>query len=139
MESDDGIKEERTVSKEKENNIRENLMIADEDGESERKSRLSFGSSFSAPHPTNSAWLTTFLLLNAMIGSGILNQPYVFMKSGVIGALIAFVIAAAGTFTGLLCLTEAGMKVNVLEYSGLARKAFYKNGDRLVDVSIIIE
>ncbi len=119
-----------------ENVIREALMISDE--ASERASRLSFASSYSAHHPTNSAMLTTFLLLNSMIGSGILNQPYVFKESGLIGAIIGFIVASLGTFTGLLCLTAAGVHVDVLEYSGLARKAFDKNGDRLVDISIII-
>ena len=42
------------------------------DERSERQSRLSYSSSFSAlhAHPTNSAFLTTFLLINTMIGSG---------------------------------------------------------------------
>jgi amino acid permease len=105
---------------------------------SERQSRLSFSSSFSALHPTNSAYLTCFLLLNTMIGSGILNQPYVFRTSGLLGGLIGFAIAATGTWTGLLCLTAAGIKENVLEYSGLANRAFEKNGERLVDISIIV-
>eukprot|EP01036_Dinobryon_divergens_P044402 gene44402-59253_t len=34
--------------------------------------------------PQNSAALTTFLLLNTMIGSGILNQPFVFENSGML-------------------------------------------------------
>lgn len=113
--------------------LREALMISDE-----RESRLSFASVYSSVHPTNSAMLTTFLLLNSMIGSGILNQPYVFYQSGIVGAIIFFIIAATGTFTGLMCLTAAGIEVNVLEYSGLANKAFPGQGDRLVDVSIII-
>ena len=37
---------------------------------------ISANSSFSAHHPTNNAYLTTFLLLNTMIGSGILNQVF---------------------------------------------------------------
>jgi len=105
---------------------------------SERQSRLSYSSSFSALHPTNSAYLTSFLLLNTMIGSGILNQPYVFRESGILGGLLGFLIAATGTIIGLLCLTAAGIKENVLEYSGLARRAFPEFGERLVDVSIIV-
>ena len=38
-------------------------------------------------NPSNSANLTTFLLLNTMIGSGILNQPYVFRTSGIWGGI----------------------------------------------------
>lgn len=105
---------------------------------SDRQSRLSFSSSFSALHPTNSAYLTAFLLLNTMIGSGILNQPYVFKESGLLGGILGFTIAAIGTWTGLLCLTAAGIKENVLEYSSLANRAFDKNGELLVDIAIIV-
>lgn len=105
---------------------------------SERQSRLSFSSSFSALHPTNSAYLTCFLLLNTMIGSGILNQPYVFRESGIVGGMIGFALAAVGTWAGLLCMTAAGVRENALEYSALASRAFDKNGERLVDFSIIV-
>ncbi len=94
--------------------------------------------SFSSLNLQNSAALTTFLLLNAMIGSGILNQPYVFKQSGLVGGLLGFIIAATATWTGLLCLTAAGIKEDVLEYSGLAKRAFDKNGERLVDIAIIV-
>lgn len=104
----------------------------------DRASRLSYSSSFSAMNPQNSGWLTSFLLLNTMIGSGILNQPFVFKESGILGGLLGFLIATTATWTGLLCLTAAGMKEDVLEYSGLARRAFEKNGERLVDVAIIV-
>ena len=110
----------------------------DADERSERLSRLSFSSSFSALHPSNSAYLTTFLLLNTMIGSGILNQPYVFKQSGLLGGLLGFAITTVATWTGLLCLTEAGIKENVLEYSGLAKRAFPKFGELMVDIAIIV-
>lgn len=104
----------------------------------EEHSRRSYSSSFSHVNPTNSAYLTTFLLINTMIGSGILNQPFVFMESGLLGGMVGFIIAALGTWTGLLCLTEAGIHEGILEYSGLAKRAFQKNGERVVDISIII-
>ena len=110
----------------------------DEAVRSERLSRLSYGSSFSALHPSNSAYLTTFLLLNTMIGSGILNQPYVFAESGILGGLLGFFITTIATWTGLLCLTEAGVHENILEYSGLAKKAFPAFGELMVDIAIIV-
>lgn len=57
------------------------------------KSRLSMSSSFSHINIQNPAPLTIFLLINTMIGSGILNQPHVFEASGILGGLIGFVIA----------------------------------------------
>jgi len=104
----------------------------------DRMSRLSNSSSFSAVNVRNNAKLTTFLLLNTMIGSGILNQPYVFRTSGIVGGLVGFSIASIATWVGLLCLTAAGIKEDVLEYSGLARRAFKAHGERLVDVAIIV-
>lgn len=123
--------------------IKEEIIDSVEVGEniqdrSERQSRLSFASSFSALHPTNSAYLTTFLLLNTMIGSGILNQPFVFASSGILGGLGGFIIAATATWTGLLCLTAAGVHENVLEYSSLANRAFGNKGEMLVDIAIIV-
>eukprot|EP00597_Dinobryon_sp_UTEXLB2267_P006404 CAMPEP_0170081818 /NCGR_PEP_ID=MMETSP0019_2-20121128/17587_1 /TAXON_ID=98059 /ORGANISM="Dinobryon sp., Strain UTEXLB2267" /LENGTH=453 /DNA_ID=CAMNT_0010296431 /DNA_START=97 /DNA_END=1459 /DNA_ORIENTATION=- len=103
----------------------------------DRVSGLSF-SSFSGLHPTNGPHLTTFLLLNTMIGSGILNQPYVFSQSGIAGGLFGFLVAGIGTWFGLVCLTAAGLHVNILEYSGLANFAFKQHGERIVDISIII-
>lgn len=89
--------------------------------------------------PMNNAYLSTFLLLNAMIGSGILNQPYVFMKSGILGAFLAFILAAVLTWTGLVLLTKCAMRKNYLEYSGLAGKIMGKRGELLVDSSILIQ
>lgn len=104
----------------------------------EAASHRRHSTSFSSLNLHNSAALTTFLLLNAMIGSGILNQPFVFKRSGILGGLLGFVIAATATWTGLLCLTAAGIKEDVLEYSGLAKRAFDKHGERLVDIAIIV-
>jgi len=106
--------------------------------EADRKSRLSFSSSFSAIHPQNSAPLTTFLLINTMIGSGILNQPYVFYESGIVGGMLGFVLATIATWLGLVLMTAAGVKAGVYEYSGLAKTAFGMFGERLVDVSIVV-
>jgi sodium-coupled neutral amino acid transporter 11 len=110
----------------------------DAEARTDRLSRLSYGSSFSALHPSNSAYLTTFLLLNTMIGSGILNQPYVFKQAGIVGGLVGFLITTVATWTGLLCLTSAGVKENVYEYSGLAKRAFPHFGELMVDIAIIV-
>lgn len=107
-------------------------------GSEEEDRRRSHSTSFATLHPQNSANLTIFLLINTMIGSGILNQPFVFKTAGIIGGLLGFFLASMATWTGLLCLTEAGIEVDILEYSGLAYHAFKRHGERLVDVAIII-
>jgi sodium-coupled neutral amino acid transporter 11 len=102
------------------------------------KSRYSHMSVLSVHEIANSAGMTLFLLINTMIGSGILNQPYVFMKSGLIGGLVGFVLAGLGTWAGLLLLTKAGISCNILEYSGLAKFAFGVYGEYSIDLSIIL-
>lgn len=104
----------------------------------DRKSRYSFSSVLSVSDISNSAALTTFLLLNTMIGSGILNQPYVFYQSGLLGGLGGFIVASLATWGALQLMTAAGLHENVLEYSGLAKKVFGKKGEYAVDVSIIL-
>ncbi len=86
----------------------------------------------------NSKYLTMFLLLNTMIGSGILNQPFVFKESGILGGIGGFIIATWATWTSLNIITDVGISVNILEYSGLAKKAYDKLGIVMVDVFIII-
>lgn len=85
----------------------------------------------------NSASLTIFLLINSMIGSGILNQPYVFMKSGLLGALFGYMIVILGTWSGLFLLTEAGIISNNFDFSSLARESLGVEGEQLVDGSIM--
>lgn len=104
----------------------------------ERNSRLAMSSSFSALYPGNSPQLTAFLLLNAMIGSGILNQAYVFRKSGFVGGLIGYFLSSVANWLGLVLMTAAGIHVDILEYSGLAKHAFPRYGEALVDLSIIV-
>jgi sodium-coupled neutral amino acid transporter 11 len=102
--------------------------------------RLSVASIYSASHvhPQNSPYLTTFLLINTMIGSGILNQPYVFSQAGILGGIIGFIIASTSTWLGLVLMTAAGVHANVLEYGGLAKFAFGKFGENLIDYCIVI-
>jgi sodium-coupled neutral amino acid transporter 11 len=98
----------------------------------------SFSQRFSFVNPNNSAQLSTFLLLNSMIGSGILNQPYVFRESGILGGILGFLFSTVAIWTGLLCLTAAGIQEECWEYSALAYKAFQKQGERVVDIAIIV-
>lgn len=114
------------------------LAAMDENAKSRFLASSNFSKRFTFVNPNNSAQLSTFLLLNSMIGSGILNQPYVFNDSGILGAFVGFIVATIATWTGLLCLTAAGIEEDVWEYSGLAKVAFQGNGERVVDIAIII-
>ena len=78
------------------------------------------------------------LCLIAQLGSGILNQPYVFSQAGVLGGIIGYIIAALMTWLGLNLLTASGVKVKIYEYGKLTKHALGRKGEILIDVSIII-
>ena len=86
----------------------------------------------------NSPTLSTFLLVNTMVGSGILNQPYVLANSGVLGALMGFFVASIAMWYALVLLTESGIHVKIPDYSSLARRAFGNRGEQVIDISIIL-
>lgn len=86
----------------------------------------------------NSKALTIFLLINTMIGSGILNQPFVFKRAGVFGGILGYILASVMTWLGLNLLTAAGVKTNIPEYGRLAKYALGAKGEIAIDVSIIV-
>lgn len=86
----------------------------------------------------NSKAFIAFLLLNTMIGSGILNQPEVFLKSGILGALFIFAVAGTFIWLGLSCLITCGQEFNKMDYSDLSAYAFGTIGEKIVDVLIVL-
>ena len=104
----------------------------------ERESNLRRTSSYNPLYAQNSKWLTSFLLVNTMIGSGILNQPYVFMNSGIVGGLAGFIVASYMTWACVNMLTETGIHTNTPQYQGIARLAYGDNGEKCLDVCVII-
>lgn len=89
-------------------------------------------------HLENSPSLTIFLLINTMIGSGILNQPFVFADAGAFGGVVGYIIASTFTWLGLNLLTNAGLKTNIYEYGTLTKSALGRKGEILIDVAIIV-
>jgi hypothetical protein len=89
-------------------------------------------------HVHNSPVLTVFLLLNTMIGSGILNQPQVFLDAGIIPATIMLAVSAFFTWLGLVALIDVGAQFEKFDFSELSLHAFGKSGEVLVDISIAI-
>jgi amino acid permease len=87
-------------------------------------------------HVHNSSILTVFLLLNTMIGSGILNQPQVFLDAGVIPSTIMLAVTAFFTWLGLVALIDVGAQFEKFDFSELSHFAFGKWGEVLVDISI---
>lgn len=86
----------------------------------------------------NSFLSTVFLLLNVMIGSGILVQAYVFSQAGIVPTIFEYIIISIMNFTGIQILILCGVKQNIFDYSILADNILGKNGQLTVDISIIV-
>lgn len=86
----------------------------------------------------NSIFFTIFLLLNAMIGSGILNAPQVFMETGILVAIILIIITGYYTHLGLKVLIECGIQCKKYDYSDVANFILGNFGEKLVDFAIAI-
>lgn len=81
--------------------------------------------------------LTLYLLLNAMIGSGILAQAYVFSKAGVINTIVEYVLIGYLTYTGVEMLILSADKINVITYPDLCEKSLGSYGKYLIEYAIL--
>jgi sodium-coupled neutral amino acid transporter 11 len=86
----------------------------------------------------NNVFTTCLLFVSSMLGSGILNQPYVFKESGIIGAIGGMVVSIWLTWCSLNLLSEAGKKAGTKDFSGLAMSLYGLAGEQFVDWSILL-
>lgn len=96
--------------------------------------------------PSNEKFAVTFLLISSMIGSGILSQPYCFMKAGII--LVGFLYGVVGYGIYLCChlLLTASEKVIVerkldpksFEYADLSYQVLGETGRYTTEVFITL-
>ena len=86
----------------------------------------------------NSYWSSVIILLNSMIGSGILLQAYVFKTAGIGVALFLYVVFGTLTVFSVEVLLRAAHTVKVYDYADIAAEAFGACGNVLVDVSIVL-
>ena len=86
----------------------------------------------------NSYWSSVIILLNSMIGSGILLQAYVFKTAGIGVALFLYVVFGTLTVFSVEVLLRAAHTVKVYDYADIAAEAFGAFGNVLVDVSIVL-
>jgi len=90
------------------------------------------------PLGVNSKHRTVFLMLNTMIGSGILNQPQVFSHSGIFGAFILFALCGYFIWLGCVIILDIGIRLKEDTFQGLMEKRFGKVGKVVLDLLIII-
>lgn len=82
----------------------------------------------------NSPFATIILLLNNMIGSGVLVQAFIFRETGIIVAIFEYLIVGLMTYTGVDLMIKCADEVQIFEYSELATKALGWWGAIAVDV-----
>lgn len=78
------------------------------------------------------------LLINAMIGSGILLQAYVFMKAGIVVALIEYLILGAMTYMGIHYLVIAAHRKGIYNYEALADELLGGSASIIVHLTIVL-
>jgi hypothetical protein len=85
----------------------------------------------------NGAGNTVFLMVNTMIGAGILNMPQVFSEAGLGLGLAMFTVTMWANWMGLVMLVRVGEEVDVLDYGALAEHTFGTKGKFAVDGMIV--
>jgi amino acid permease len=68
-----------------------------------------FGLAFGKARPENNSLQTIMLLVNTSIGSGILNQPYVFKQAGIGAACLLYPVGALVTWAGKTACKPANL------------------------------
>jgi amino acid permease len=86
----------------------------------------------------NSPLSTTVLLLNAMIGSGILVQAYAFKNTGIFLTTMLYIIISALNYFGVLVLIRTAEFTGYFDYALVAMAGLGPIGAMAVDLSIVL-
>lgn len=86
----------------------------------------------------NSNLSTTFLLVNAMIGAGILVQGYVFNRAGIVSCIFEYIIIGIMVYLGVEMLALCGENRKIFDYSSLAKNMLGEYGKTTVDISVVV-
>lgn len=89
-------------------------------------------------HLKNSDLSTTFLLVNAMIGAGILVQGYVFSESGILSCCVEYIIVGVMIYMGVEMMIQCAASQQIFDYPKLAGHVLGVYGKLAVDLSIVI-
>ncbi len=88
--------------------------------------------------PTNSSSQLFFLLVNTMIGSGILNMPEVMSQAGFLGGVIMLTVVAMVTWYAVSCVVNATVILGETSYQNAMRRSFGAIGEKVFLASILI-
>lgn len=96
-------------------------------------------SSKNLKNPSNSLVSTIMLLLNTMIGSGILAQAYVFRTAGIFVTTAAYLFVGSMTFIGVDILVKVGAKLKIFDYGELTSVVLGDFGMSVLETSIFLD
>jgi len=88
--------------------------------------------------PRNGRLSTIFLIINTMIGSGILNQGQVFAEAGIILTLVMYAVGVTCIWFGVQLLIQAAIAHKKFSYTELANHAFGRTGDVFTDGCVVL-
>ncbi|CAM9512936.1 unnamed protein product [Chrysoparadoxa australica] len=92
---------------------------------------------------THSRFFTVLLLVNYMVGSGVLNQPQVFSEAGILSTTVMYIVAGFATWYGAVILvTCSGCRLlnlpdERLDYCEVGSATYGRGGRLAVDAAII--
>jgi amino acid permease len=86
----------------------------------------------------NSNVSTAILLVNTMIGAGIIVQPFVFSQAGMASAFIEYLVIGIMIFLGVEMLALCGESRQIFDYSKLTESLLGTYGKLAVDISIVV-
>lgn len=86
----------------------------------------------------NSNLSTAILLINTMIGAGIIVQAYVFSQAGLVSAIFEYIIIGIMIYFGVEMLAISGENRQIFDYSQLANSVLGNWGKLTVDISVVI-
>jgi sodium-coupled neutral amino acid transporter 1 len=81
---------------------------------------------------------TIGLLLNAMIGSGILMQAYVFMESGILNTMLEYCLVGGMTYGGVYLLFRCGENAKTYDFSSLLFLSYGRTGEIFFDLTVVL-
>jgi hypothetical protein len=87
--------------------------------------------------PSNGPNESVFLLLNTMVGAGVLFQAYVFMKSGILWTTIEYIFVGFFSWLSIKLLIEMSEIHDIYDYTLLCDKVFGKRGRQAADAGIV--
>ncbi|KAI8581322.1 hypothetical protein K450DRAFT_232495 [Umbelopsis ramanniana AG] len=109
----------------------ESEIISDEERDILQTVRPGYG--------TGSIFSTSFNIVNATVGSGILGVPYALHCGGFIGGMAISVFVGFLTAVSLMMMIRAGIRSNIFKFAQLSERALGRPGFHLLNLFVFIQ